>query len=236
MRWIYLSPHYDDAIFSCGGLIWEQVRAGETVEIWTIFSGNPPPGPLSAYALEHHERWGVADSLIALRRTEDQAACAAVGAAARYYDLPDCIYRRLPNGEALIKGRSDLFGTGHPDEAALISFITKLLDENLQPADRLVCPLTVGGHVDHRVVRSAVEALPQRPGFMPITHIPSWKNSDSGWNCGCQMVPSGCVTHYLKMESPPGRQGSPATHPKSALSGKARLKCRLILKGMRKLA
>jgi hypothetical protein len=59
-----------------------------------------PPGPLSAYALEHHERWGVADSLIALRRTEDQAACAAVGAAARYYDLPDCIYRRLPNGEA----------------------------------------------------------------------------------------------------------------------------------------
>jgi LmbE family N-acetylglucosaminyl deacetylase len=165
MRWIYLSPHYDDAIFSCGGLIWEQVRAGETVEIWTIFSGNPPPGPLSAYALEHHERWGVADSLIALRRTEDQVACAAVGAAARYYDLLDCIYRRLPNGEALIKGRSDLFGPVHPDEAALISFITKLLDENLHAADRLVCPLTVGGHVDHRVVRSAVEALPQRSWF-----------------------------------------------------------------------
>jgi hypothetical protein len=62
----------------------------------------------------------------------------------------------------VIKGRSDLFGPVHPDEAALISFITKLLDENLHPADRLVCPLTVGGHVDHRVVRSAVEALPQR--------------------------------------------------------------------------
>jgi LmbE family N-acetylglucosaminyl deacetylase len=165
MRWIYLSPHYDDAVLSCGGLIWEQVRAGETIEIWTIFSGDPPPGALSPYAMEHHERWGVAGSLIELRRSEDQTACAALGAAPRYFDLPDCIYRRLPDGEALIKDRTDLFGPVHPEEAGLISFITKLLDENLQLTDRLVCPLTVGGHVDHRVVRSAVEALPRNPWF-----------------------------------------------------------------------
>jgi LmbE family N-acetylglucosaminyl deacetylase len=158
MRWIYLSPHYDDPVLSCGGLIWEQVSMGETVEIWTIFSGNPPPGPLSEYALEHHQRWGVADSLIALRRTEDQAACAALGAASRYLDLPDSIYRRLPDGEPVIKNRTDMFGPVHPGETGLINFITGFLKENLHPYDRLVCPLSVGGHVDHRLVRAGVEA------------------------------------------------------------------------------
>jgi LmbE family N-acetylglucosaminyl deacetylase len=159
MRWVYLSPHYDDPALSCGGLIWEQVSAGESVEIWTIFSGNPPPGPLSDYALEHHQRWGVVDSLIALRRAEDQAACATLGATARYFDLPDCIYRRLPNGEAVIKDREDLFGLVHPGETGLISFITGLLEDHIHPADRLICPFGVGGHVDHRLVRAAVEAI-----------------------------------------------------------------------------
>ena len=28
MRWIYLSPHLDDAVLSCGGLIFEQSRQG----------------------------------------------------------------------------------------------------------------------------------------------------------------------------------------------------------------
>jgi LmbE family N-acetylglucosaminyl deacetylase len=156
MRWVYLSPHYDDAVLSCGGLIWEQVRAGETVEIWTIFSGDPPLGPLSDYAQEHHQRWGVVGSLIELRRAEDQAACAAVGASPRYFDLPDCIYRRLPDGEAVIKNRIDLFSPVHPGERPLINFITTLLVENIAASDRLVCPLSVGGHVDHRLVKAAV--------------------------------------------------------------------------------
>jgi LmbE family N-acetylglucosaminyl deacetylase len=33
MRWIYLSPHFDDAVLSCGGLIFDQAQAGTPVEI-----------------------------------------------------------------------------------------------------------------------------------------------------------------------------------------------------------
>jgi hypothetical protein len=36
MRWIYLSPHLDDAALSAGGLIYEQTQAGIQVEIWTF--------------------------------------------------------------------------------------------------------------------------------------------------------------------------------------------------------
>jgi len=40
MRWIYISPHFDDAVLSCGGLIWEQTHKGITVEIWTVCAGD----------------------------------------------------------------------------------------------------------------------------------------------------------------------------------------------------
>ncbi|MEN4042219.1 MAG: PIG-L family deacetylase [Anaerolineaceae bacterium] len=184
MRWIYLSPHYDDAVLSCGGLIWEQVNFSHTVEIWTIFSGNPPEGALSDYAREHHQRWGVVDSLIALRRSEDQAACAALGVKPRYFDLPDCIYRRLPGGEALIKSRTNLFSAIHPGETDLIHRITAIVAAQLLPADRLVCPLGVGGHVDHRLVRAAVDAL-ERPVWyyadFPYTILPEFQFQLADW-------------------------------------------------------
>lgn len=41
MRWIYISPHLDDAVLSAGGLIYEQTRAGHEVEIWTFMCGFP---------------------------------------------------------------------------------------------------------------------------------------------------------------------------------------------------
>ncbi len=28
MRWVYLSPHFDDVILSSAGLVWEQVQVG----------------------------------------------------------------------------------------------------------------------------------------------------------------------------------------------------------------
>jgi len=42
MHWIYLSPHLDDAVLSCGGIIWQQVQSGHQVEIWTICAADPP--------------------------------------------------------------------------------------------------------------------------------------------------------------------------------------------------
>ena len=80
MTWIYLSPHLDDAAFSCGGLIWEQVKAGETVEVWTICAGEPPEGELPPFARSLHDRWGTGGQTVARRRAEDQAACEVLGA------------------------------------------------------------------------------------------------------------------------------------------------------------
>ena len=78
--WIYLSPHLDDAVFSCGGRIALQVRAGRRVWVVTVCAGSPG-GPLSDYAQVLHTYWGLAETdAPAARREEDRAALARLGA------------------------------------------------------------------------------------------------------------------------------------------------------------
>jgi LmbE family N-acetylglucosaminyl deacetylase len=165
MHWIYLSPHLDDAVLSCGGIIWKQVQTGNTVEVWTIFAGDPPPGALTPLAEELHARWQTGTGAPASRRQEDITACGLLGASHRHFDLPDCIYRRLPeSGAPVILRNEDLFSPIQPGETALVGKIAALLAE-IPPTARLVCPLSLGGHVDHRLVRAAAEQLPRTLWF-----------------------------------------------------------------------
>lgn len=159
MRWIYISPHLDDAILSAGGLIHDQARDGERVEIWTLVCGFPPEAPLTPFAQLLHFQWGFAsaEETARLRRAEDERAASIVGAQAVHFDVPDCIYRRGPDGEPLYP--MDVFVPPHPAEADLPATMTAILKERIQPDDVLVCPLGIGGHADHIIVRQAVEGL-----------------------------------------------------------------------------
>ncbi|MES0360796.1 MAG: PIG-L family deacetylase, partial [Anaerolineales bacterium] len=96
MEWIYLSPHFDDIALSCGGLVWEQVKAGDKVSIWTICAGKPPPQPLSSYAQSIHKRWETNQEAVSVRRAEDILSSQRMGANPRYFSIPDAIYRRSP--------------------------------------------------------------------------------------------------------------------------------------------
>jgi LmbE family N-acetylglucosaminyl deacetylase len=121
--WIYLSPHFDDAAFSCGGLLWEQAHAGEGTALWTVCAGEIPPGSLSPFAQSLHARWTASElrvsprqwsspregsslqpaeelpsededqAIVERRRAEDLAACIELSASYRHISIPDCIYR-----------------------------------------------------------------------------------------------------------------------------------------------
>jgi len=103
MRYIYFSPHLDDAVLSAGGLISDQTRSGIPVEIWTFMSGVPDDEQLTDFARSMHKMWGTtsAKETIQIRREEDRQAASRVGAKAVHFDFLDCIYRRGKNGEAL---------------------------------------------------------------------------------------------------------------------------------------
>lgn len=169
MRWIYLSPHLDDAVYSCGGLIWQQAQAGEDVEIWTICAGPPPPGALSEFARTLHERWEVtAEEVLAVRQKEDADACAVFNVPCRYFSVPDAIYRRhYKTGEAMYISNEDIFGgVDMGDESTLQQLMVQLAQD--VPADaRLVSPLSVGNHVDHQLVRLAASGLERDVWYYP---------------------------------------------------------------------
>jgi LmbE family N-acetylglucosaminyl deacetylase len=159
MRWIYISPHFDDAVLSCGGLIADQTRDGNPVEIWTICAGEAPEGPLSNFAKQTHKDWGTgnAASTVRIRREEDRDAAKHVGAEILHFNFPDCIYRRASNKSLLYP--MSIFSPWNPSECNLYKDIAASIKERLQQDDVLVCPLAIGNHVDHIMVRLALESL-----------------------------------------------------------------------------
>lgn len=157
MTWIFLSPHFDDAAYSCGGAIWELSRRGEDVQVWTICTGEPP-GPLTPFAESLHLRWGTsAGMVIDVRRGEDRQACRILGAGFRHFGIPDCIYRRLPDGSPLVNREEDLWQSLPPAEEPLSVGLEARLRAVVPIPSVLVSPLGWGGHVDHRLARRVAE-------------------------------------------------------------------------------
>ncbi len=159
---IYLSPHLDDAVLSCGGLIASQVAAGEGVAVVTVFAGDPGPGPLSDFAQALHRLWGVGPKPVGDRRTEDHLACGRLGASVIHLPLLDAIYRVGPANVVRYDSEEAIFGPAHPADAGLVEEICGHLFRACPLEALLYCPLGLGRHVDHRLTRMAAERL-RRP-------------------------------------------------------------------------
>lgn len=168
MTWIFLSPHLDDAILSCGGLIYELVTERQNVQVWTICAGDPPPGSLSPFALTLHGRWRTDFNAPAVRRSEDKAACETLGVKFIHFDIPECIYRRHPKtGNPIIGTNEELFQRLPEFEKPLAVQVAMILENHLTGNTKLVSPMAAGGHIDHHLVRTAVEMINPSAYYYP---------------------------------------------------------------------
>ncbi len=166
-RCIILSPHLDDAVLSCGGLM-SMMRHGVHTEVWTVFSSGAWRGPYSPSALWLHGVTGIASPirLYRLRRSEDRRANRSLGAGWRHLSLLDAPYRKDERGNFLYP--SSLSVNPHPDDGATIDTIATILRRSLRPDDTLLSPVAIGGHVDHVIVRQAAErAVAERVCYYP---------------------------------------------------------------------
>jgi LmbE family N-acetylglucosaminyl deacetylase len=158
---VYLSPHLDDAVLSCGGIIHRQAMSGEPPLVITLFAGPPPrDASLSAFAQFQHDRWG--GQTVTQRWAEDQAALAELGADYVRLNYPDCIYRgREHAGEWYYASEQALFGPVHPAELGLPAELAAGLTEFIprEPATTLYAPLAAGHHVDHQLTCAAALIL-----------------------------------------------------------------------------
>ncbi|MCJ2059281.1 PIG-L family deacetylase [Methylobacterium sp. J-048] len=155
-----LSPHLDDAAFSCGGLLASLAREGWHVVMATLFTESVagPKGFALACQLDKGLPAGI--DYMALRRTEDVCAATELGIAP---------LRHLPFREAPHRGYGsapELFSETRTDDgiaAALAPALAALIAA--ENPDLILAPQAVGGHVDHV---QAVRALTSLAVSAPI--------------------------------------------------------------------
>jgi len=80
-----------------------------------------------------------------------------MGASYRHLQVYDCIYRTDGQGQHYYASEEALNGPLHPEEAVRAAQLTQLWTENLPADSRVVCPISLGNHVDHQLTRRAAE-------------------------------------------------------------------------------
>jgi LmbE family N-acetylglucosaminyl deacetylase len=159
-RSIFLSPHPDDAVLSCGGWIYQLAEAGERPIVITIFGGDRPVDvPLSDFARSLHERWQLGDDASARRRDEDRAACDRLGCYLIQLPFADAVYRVDEGHRHLYDSEEAIFGEVRDGEA--IDRVADAVQVRVRRVSnaQLIVPLTAGHHVDHVITRLAAERL-----------------------------------------------------------------------------
>lgn len=162
LQHIVLSPHYDDAALSCGGLIAQLSAAGEYTVVATLFGGKPDYSQLSPFAQEIHGRPLAGADPIDQRRAEERAALALLAAESRPGAFLDCIYRQEEAAARwLYASEAALFGPVDPADDALVQELAHCLAALAPAAPRCVlyAPLAVGNHVDHQIARRSARLL-----------------------------------------------------------------------------
>lgn len=161
MKHLFLSPHFDDAVLSCGATIHQLVRAGHAVEVRTIMAGIPVRLPVSSIVQELHARWQEGQNPVTARIQEDTRAVERLGAkCTRLSYWLDCIYRTSRSGQVLYADQDSIFADIHPDDLAAQLVPTIALPGNETP-NVIYAPLGAGHHVDHQIVRNWAVTLKQ---------------------------------------------------------------------------
>ena len=155
---IFLSPHYDDVVLSCGGTVAQVAQWGREPLMLTIFAGETFDELLTDFAVWKHRRWGLENTELvrSRRQSEDLRAAAILGCQTRWLGFPDAIYR----GERYMADEQ-LFGAVRSEEARIATLIAhevRLLPQWSDDATVYV-PLGVGGHVDHQLTFMAGQLL-----------------------------------------------------------------------------
>ncbi|MDX7949731.1 PIG-L family deacetylase [Lichenihabitans sp. Uapishka_5] len=147
-----LSPHLDDAVFSCGGTLNRLARAGWRVVVATLFTRsvlNP-----TGFALACQLDKGLTPEVdyMALRRAEDDAALQRLGCEPDHGDLVEAPHRGYDSARALFAGPL-------PADTIVEALGRTVSDlrARVRP-DLLLAPQAIGGHVDHiQLVRALGE-------------------------------------------------------------------------------
>jgi glycosyltransferase involved in cell wall biosynthesis/LmbE family N-acetylglucosaminyl deacetylase/SAM-dependent methyltransferase len=153
---VFFSPHADDVVLSCGGAISLLLARGAAVSVITVFGGDPKGSRISAFARHLSRKWRLADHVSKQRRKEDEEALRLLGVEdMEQWDLPEAPYREALDGGPLYSTYTELKGRPTPEDAVTEDELRRRVENWLhgrKPDAVLYFPLSLGGHVDHRIL------------------------------------------------------------------------------------
>jgi LmbE family N-acetylglucosaminyl deacetylase len=164
-----LSPHFDDAVLSCGMLIYT-LKGKADITVINIFT-NSHNGPYTFSAKKFLKTAGYSDAskLYEDRMKEDRLALEFTGAKSREIGLTDSLFRRHGGVTKLGKIFPEIDHV-YPTyrwhilkDIAKKDYASKSLERNLRkfiPQNAIVfAPFGIGNHVDHKLTRIVAEKL-----------------------------------------------------------------------------
>ena len=147
---VVISPHFDDAVASCGGGIIEWIKRGEKVLVVTVFTSlntNNKPFRKKAYGkLLDYDR----------RRAEDKAAMLSLGVDFIWLGYREILFREnipLFRYWPCFRKTPANVALSHTLASDFLDICSKTCFKNL------ILPMAVGQHMDHQVVFQAGKYL-----------------------------------------------------------------------------
>lgn len=159
-NFVLVSPHLDDAALSAGFLINKLKRAHFPVTILTIFNKGSS-GPLTPQAETFIRSSGFKNqkSLFDAFDKEDARAMASLGVGFKHMGFIDAAFRKDERGRSIYNGVAEQFaGIISQKDDGLIKSVFNAIKKTVKRPDNIifVCPVGIGGHVDHIIVREVV--------------------------------------------------------------------------------
>ena len=154
MKIFYVSPHYDDAVGSCGARI-SKDNLNNEVSLITVFS--EVKEPFSTYANMLHDYWKLIDP-INDRKNENINVCKYLNISNIMLRFLDAVYRTV-NNDYIYPNQDSIFSEVSPLDLELVNKIKKELMTYITKEDLLYFPLSVGSHVDHVIVSEIGKVL-----------------------------------------------------------------------------
>ena len=145
MHIVILSPHFDDAVGSLGGLIQRLVARRQVPTVVTSTGGLPSGSEDRDYVVR--------------RRREDDRACRVIGCNNDVLPILDASFRMDSTGEPLYPS---VFTPIRPDDDVVDRIVRELAPFLRAEGVVLYAPAAIGGHVDHLACRAAAEQLKSR--------------------------------------------------------------------------
>lgn len=172
----FISPHLDDAILSCGGLISDLAKQSRVTVLTVFTDAHSEPSTFSARRFLQKCNEKDAPLLFAKRRQEDDTVMKKANVSLRHLGYVDGTWRKYHHPSRYRKALGRFIpefvhiyptflhvslGRLHKEDTQTIAQLRNDLEKILPKNAVVFAPLAIGNHIDHVLVREALSALPK---------------------------------------------------------------------------